>query len=168
MQVGFIALETGSGRAKNVRNILLKNLLDAMLTTLCWWALGYAFAYGQSAGGLIGYSGFFYEGEVSGGQQRPWFLSFTFAVACCVIVSGCLAERTRLMVYPVYTVMVTAFVHPILVHWIWVDSSWVNTLSQCRVLDFAGGLAVHALGEWPLYSQPASHSYREPGSVTWW
>lgn len=54
MQVGFIALETGSGRAKNVRNILLKNLLDAMLTTMCWWALGYAFAYGRSAGGLIG------------------------------------------------------------------------------------------------------------------
>jgi hypothetical protein len=34
---------------------------------------------------------------------RPWFLSFTFAVACCVIVSGCLAERTRLLVYPAYT-----------------------------------------------------------------
>lgn len=35
--------------------------------------------------------------------NRPWFLSFTFAVACCVIVSGCLAERTRLLVYPAYT-----------------------------------------------------------------
>lgn len=54
MQVGFIALETGSGRAKNVRNILLKNLLDTMLTALCWWAVGYAFAYGSSAGGVIG------------------------------------------------------------------------------------------------------------------
>lgn len=54
MQVGFIALETGSGRAKNVRNILLKNLLDTMLTALCWWAVGSAFAYGSSAGGIIG------------------------------------------------------------------------------------------------------------------
>lgn len=54
MQVGFIALETGSGRAKNVRNILLKNLLDTMLTALCWWAVGSAFAYGASAGGVIG------------------------------------------------------------------------------------------------------------------
>jgi Amt family ammonium transporter len=54
MQVGFIALETGSGRAKNVRNILLKNLLDTMLTALCWWFVGYAFAYGKSAGGVIG------------------------------------------------------------------------------------------------------------------
>lgn len=55
MQVGFIAVETGSGRAKNVRNILLKNLLDTMLTAVCWWAVGYAFAYGQTAGGFIGY-----------------------------------------------------------------------------------------------------------------
>jgi Amt family ammonium transporter len=57
MQVGFIALETGSGRAKNVRNILLKNLLDAMLTAICWWAVGYAFAYGQTANGIIGCAG---------------------------------------------------------------------------------------------------------------
>ncbi|WIA19506.1 hypothetical protein OEZ85_004117 [Tetradesmus obliquus] len=146
MQVGFIALETGSGRAKNVRNILLKNLLDAMLTAICWWAVGYAFAYGQTANGIIGYSGFFYEGDLAMGHQRPWFLSFTFAVACCVIVSGCLAERTRLVVYPLYTVLITALVHPLLVHWIWVDYSWLNSLGPCRVLDFAGGLAVHALG----------------------
>jgi hypothetical protein len=52
-----------------------------------------------------------------------------------------------LQVYPIYTVVVTALVHPLMVHWIWVDSSWLNTLSSCRVLDFAGGLAVHALGE---------------------
>lgn len=54
MQVGFLAYETGSGRAKNVRNILLKNLLDVMLAALVWWAIGYAFAYGQSAKGVIG------------------------------------------------------------------------------------------------------------------
>ena len=54
MQVGFVALEMGSGRAKNVRNILLKNLVDVMLAALAWWAVGYAFAYGASAGGVIG------------------------------------------------------------------------------------------------------------------
>jgi hypothetical protein len=54
MQVGFVALETGSGRAKNVRNILLKNLVDVMLAALAWWAVGYAFAYGGTAKGIIG------------------------------------------------------------------------------------------------------------------
>lgn len=145
MQVGFIALETGSGRAKNVRNILLKNLLDTMLTALCWWAVGYAFAYGTSAGGVIGYSGFFTEGSLRS-SSRPWFLSFTFAVACCVIVSGCLAERTRLVVYPAYTVLLVSLVHPLVVHWVWAEHSWLNKVSSCKVLDFAGGLPVHALG----------------------
>lgn len=94
------------------------------------------------------YSGFFYEGGSSGSpQQRPWFLSFTFAVASCVIVSGCLAERTRLLVYPAYTVLVASLLHPLLVHWVWVNNSWLNSVSACRVLDFAGGLPVHALGE---------------------
>lgn len=54
MQVGFVALETGSGRAKNVRNILLKNMVDVMLCCMCWWLVGYGFAYGDSAGGVIG------------------------------------------------------------------------------------------------------------------
>lgn len=54
MQVGFLAYETGSGRAKNVRNILLKNLLDVMLAAIVWWAVGYAFAYGRSAQGVVG------------------------------------------------------------------------------------------------------------------
>ena len=43
---------------------------------------------------------FFFEAE-AGGAQRPWFFSWTFCVAACTIVSGCLAERTRLAVYPV-------------------------------------------------------------------
>eukprot|EP00882_Tetradesmus_deserticola_P023603 GHRQ01025698.1.p1 GENE.GHRQ01025698.1~~GHRQ01025698.1.p1 ORF type:complete len:328 (+),score=77.02 GHRQ01025698.1:223-1206(+) len=62
---------------------------------------------------------------------------FARADCCCWVL---------VQVYPLYTLLVTALVHPLLVHWIWVDSSWLNTLSSCRVLDFAGGLAVHALG----------------------
>jgi ammonia channel protein AmtB len=222
MQVGFVALETGSGRAKNVRNILLKNLVDVMLCALCWWAVGYAFAYGRSAAGVIGVTGFFFEGgdpgtpEILGGPSaagqaaqaagraaraveaaaaamgagngtaaaagaagaaggggggatvasaaaaaaresnalrggapppRPWFFSWTFAVACVTVASGCLAERTRLAAYPAYTVALSSLVHPLLVHWVWGESSWLNaSVSRCPVLDFAGGTVVHMAG----------------------
>lgn len=144
MQVGFVALETGSGRAKNVRNILLKNLVDVMLAAICWWAVGYAFAYGTSAGGVIGYTHFFFEGE--GEASRPWFFSWTFCVAACTIVSGCLAERTRLLVYPAFTVVIAALVHPLLVHWVWSPDSWLGGVSGCKPLDFAGGTVVHMIG----------------------
>lgn len=144
MQVGFVALEMGSGRAKNVRNILLKNLVDVMLAAMCWWAVGYAFAYGSSAGGVIGASHFFFEaGAVS---SRPWFFSWTFCVAACTIVSGCLAERTQLAVYPAFTVAIASLVHPVLVHWLWARESWLAHISACRPLDFAGGTVVHMIG----------------------
>merc|ERR1712014_62743 len=46
MQAGFACVEAGCCRAKNVQNILLKNLTDVCVGTLGWWATGWAFAYG--------------------------------------------------------------------------------------------------------------------------
>ena len=40
----FGMLEAGSVRTKNTRNILLKNLLDACVGAIIWWAWGYATA----------------------------------------------------------------------------------------------------------------------------
>lgn len=55
LQCGFALLESGSIRAKNVRNILLKNAVDACIGTMWWWAVGYAFAYGSCGqNGFIG------------------------------------------------------------------------------------------------------------------
>ena len=45
MQAGFATLSAGSIRARNVKNILLKNLLDACIGALAWYFLGYGFAY---------------------------------------------------------------------------------------------------------------------------
>ena len=45
MQSGFAVLSAGSIRAKNVKNILLKNLLDACIGALIWYFIGYGFAY---------------------------------------------------------------------------------------------------------------------------
>lgn len=38
------------------------------------------------------------------GLPKPWFFTFTFALSCITIASGCLAERTQLLAYPTYTV----------------------------------------------------------------
>jgi len=44
MQAGFGLLEAGSVRTKNTKNILLKNLLDACIGAIVWWAWGFAAA----------------------------------------------------------------------------------------------------------------------------
>ena len=40
-----VALSAGSIRQKNVKNILLKNLLDACMGAITWYFIGYGFAY---------------------------------------------------------------------------------------------------------------------------
>ena len=41
MQCGFALLEAGTVRAKNTKNILMKNLLDACVGALIWYSIGY-------------------------------------------------------------------------------------------------------------------------------
>merc|ERR1719378_1984059 len=48
MQCGFALLEAGTVRAKNTKNILLKNCLDACIGALIWWSFGYMIAYDGS------------------------------------------------------------------------------------------------------------------------
>ena len=49
MQAGFALLEAGLTRAKNVVNIFAKNMADAVIGILAFFATGYAFAFGSVA-----------------------------------------------------------------------------------------------------------------------
>jgi ammonium transporter, Amt family len=51
MQCGFAMLETGLIKQTSVVNALLENFIDAGLTGLCWWAIGFGVAFGTSSGG---------------------------------------------------------------------------------------------------------------------
>ena len=48
MQVGFTMLEVGTVEAKHTKNILLKNVIDAAIITICWWSFGHSVAFGGS------------------------------------------------------------------------------------------------------------------------
>jgi Amt family ammonium transporter len=48
-QAGFALIEVGSSRNKNHLNILLKNLMDAVVGGLAWWCIGFAIAYGNTS-----------------------------------------------------------------------------------------------------------------------
>eukprot|EP00201_Polytomella_parva_P008608 CAMPEP_0175067698 /NCGR_PEP_ID=MMETSP0052_2-20121109/17249_1 /TAXON_ID=51329 ORGANISM="Polytomella parva, Strain SAG 63-3" /NCGR_SAMPLE_ID=MMETSP0052_2 /ASSEMBLY_ACC=CAM_ASM_000194 /LENGTH=388 /DNA_ID=CAMNT_0016334621 /DNA_START=335 /DNA_END=1497 /DNA_ORIENTATION=+ len=147
MQVGFVSLEVGYGRAKNVRNVLLKNMADVMLCAICWWSVGFGIGNGKSRGGFVGSNGFFSDGL--GSINKPWFYSYVFAITTVTIASGCLAERTDLLAYPIYTFFMSTVVHPFAVHWAWNNGSWLHTVflhGDCVFLDFAGGAVVHVCG----------------------
>jgi len=168
MQAGFGMLEAGSVRTKNTRNILLKNLLDACVGALIWWAWGFATAYETGTGGntFIGSTkdakGFFAEGwagkneHATGYTFAAWFFQYVFAAAAATIVSGAVAERAQLLAYLIYTTVITGLIYPVVVHWVWDGNGWAscfnsNTDSAKGPLlggqvDFAGSGVVHMTG----------------------
>ena len=46
LQAGFGLLEVGSIRAKNAQNIMMKNMMDAVVTAVAYYLVGYSVAYG--------------------------------------------------------------------------------------------------------------------------
>ena len=46
LQAGFGLLEVGCVRAKNAQNIMLKNVMDAAVGAIAYYAFGYSVAYG--------------------------------------------------------------------------------------------------------------------------
>jgi len=159
MQCGFALLEAGTVRAKNTKNILLKNLLDACIGALIWFSFGYTIAY-DSGGAFIGgtngapsvfLNGVFNENEdTTGYAAASWFFQYVFAAAAATIVSGAMAERTALTGYIVYTVVITTFIYPVVVHWGWSGDGWVSAFNSNSLLggvvDFAGSGIVHMCG----------------------
>ena len=63
MQCGFAMLETGCVSEKNTKNILMKNIGDAAIGAICWWLLGFGFAFGETSGGFIGTDEFLLKGD---------------------------------------------------------------------------------------------------------
>ncbi|MEO1693377.1 MAG: hypothetical protein AAFR63_17895, partial [Cyanobacteria bacterium J06631_6] len=59
MNAGFAMLEGGFCRRKNVVNVLAKNLIVFALTTVAFWAIGFALMFSGVDSPLIGNDGFF-------------------------------------------------------------------------------------------------------------
>jgi ammonium transporter, Amt family len=115
MQTGFAMLCAGSIRAKNVKNVLLWNLLDSCGGGIAFWICGFAFAYGgEDKGGaktFVGNTNFFLMGDDI--DYKTFFFQFTFACALSSIVAGTIAERTKMTAYLYYSAFLVGFVYPV-------------------------------------------------------
>jgi Amt family ammonium transporter len=145
MQAGFGMVEAGLVRTKNAGNVLMKNVIDFSFAVLGYFIFGYAIMYG-SDGALVGTSGWFMFGVESPIEGVPveafWLFQAVFAGAAATIVAGAVAERMKFMAYLFYSFIITAFIYPVVGHWVW-GGGW---LSQLGFHDFAGSTVVHALG----------------------
>ena len=151
MQAGFAMVESGFIRAKNTSNVLMKNMLDACVGGLFFWAFGYAIAFGvsgDSSNGFMGDGNFFLSDFEN---YAFWFFQFAFAATAATIVSGAMAERTKFSAYLVYTAFISAIIYPFVVHWAWDAAGWMSAFNEDPFMgegyvDFAGSGVVHMVG----------------------
>lgn len=154
MQAGFGLVEAGLTRAKNVANIMAKNIADMCIGALAFWAIGYGIAFGD--GQWIGTDSFFLsgfgDGSFDGGYSgyTPFFFQVVFAAAAVTIASGAMAGRTKISGYLIFSAVMTAFIYPVVVHMFWQGDGILNriTVGDAAFSDFAGSSIVHSAGGW--------------------
>lgn len=140
----------GSVRQKNVKNILLKNLLDACGGALGFWSIGYAFAYGDTGRAATTFIGsqYFFLINYPISDYHGFFFQFAFAATAATIVAGTIAERCKMAAYLCYSFFLSGFVYPVVVHAIWAGEGFLTAFRDdpflgVGVVDFAGSGVVH-------------------------
>lgn len=151
MQGGFAMVEAGFTRKKNAGNIVMKNLMDFGLSSIVFWAFGFALMFG-TGNALIGTTGWFSSDPAAFTSldwatpplMAKWLFQVVFAGTAATIVSGAMAERTKFKAYLLYSGLISGLIYPIAGHWIW-GGGW---LASKEFLDFAGSTVVHSVGGW--------------------
>ena len=165
MQAGFMFLEIGFSRQKNAGTIVAKVLTNFSIAAICWYAVGFAFAFGSEPsglGGLIGGTGFLLQGygdpvaafPVMGFSnvtvEAKFFFQLVFCAVSLAIVWGSTLERVKFGVYIIYAVVFASIIYPIGAHWVFGGGflqagDWLGT-GIVGMQDFAGSTAVHLIG----------------------
>ncbi|WP_417671325.1 ammonium transporter [Roseibium sp.] len=153
MHGGFAFLEVGTVRHKNQVNALVKILVDFAISTVVYFFVGYAFAYGTSflvdaatlSGGGDGF-------ELQGLTLVKFFFLTTFAAAIPAIISGGIAERMKFLPQCIATAALVGIAYPFFEGLIWNGNfgfqAWLEASFGAGFHDFAGSVVVHAVGGW--------------------
>ncbi len=147
MHAGFAFLEVGTVRKKNQVNALVKIITDFAVSTIAYFFIGFAVAYG---------TGFFDSAEVlsanNGYELVKFFFLLTFAAAIPAIISGGIAERARFYPQLTATFVLVALVYPTFEGITWNGNygvqAWLESTFGAQFHDFAGSVVVHAVGGW--------------------
>jgi Amt family ammonium transporter len=155
MQAGFMFLEIGFSRQKNVGTGVAKILVNFAIVTVAWWAVGYGIAEG-GGNDFFGTSGFFFHFDQTIGQGAEAFnvagsdaMLMLFGLAFCAvslaIVWGTTLERIKFGAYVIYAIVFGAVIYPLIAHAVW-GGGLLSDIGGKPVMDFAGSSVVHLTG----------------------
>ncbi len=147
MHSGFAFLEVGTVRSKNQVNALVKIICDFAVSTIAYFFIGYAVAYGTS---------FFSAAPIlavnNGYELVKFFFLLTFAAAIPAIISGGIAERARFYPQVICSFVIVALIYPFFEGITWNGNygiqAWIGETFGAEFHDFAGSIVVHGVGGW--------------------
>ncbi|MFM2403836.1 MAG: hypothetical protein RL223_1716 [Pseudomonadota bacterium] len=170
MHAGFAFLELGTVRQKNQVNALVKILVDFAISTVVYFFVGYAVAYGT--GFMVGAD---VLAQKNGYELVKFFFLLTFAAAIPAIVSGGIAERARFGPQLMATAVIVGLVYPLSEGVAWNQrfgvQAWLKASTGAEFHDFAGSVVVHAVGGWiglaaVLLLGARANRYRKDGGIS--
>lgn len=136
---------------KNVLTIMIQSFVSLGWTTIIWFAVGYSLCFSGGSGGVIGNLDMAFLagtsiksvfGEGTGAIPLYVFVAYQmmFAIITPALITGAFTNRVRFPAYLMFLTFWLFFVYFPLVHMVWGG----GLLAEWGVLDFAGGIVVHA------------------------
>ncbi len=155
MTPGLAFFYGGLGNKKNILNIMMQSFVSLGLTSVLWFSFGYSLCFsGSLAEGtdLFGIIGNLDKAFLNGitpktmmaGKDFPEYVFFAyqmmFAIITPALITGAFINRVTFKSYVFFLILWQIFVYYPFVHMVWGG----GILQQWGVLDFAGGIVVHA------------------------
>jgi len=143
---GLALFYGGLVRTQNVLSVLMQCFAICCIVSVVWVIYGYSLAFTGNGPIIGGTDGLFLSSLArdasSGTLPESLFIVFqmTFAIITPALVVGAFAERMKFSAMCIFTILWVTLVYLPACHMVWGG----GYLSSIGVIDFAGGLVVHA------------------------
>lgn len=149
MTPGLAFFYGGLATKRNILGIMIQSFVSLGWTTVLWVLFGYSLCFSGGEGGIIGDFGKAFLNGINSDSMYtngkiPEFVFFAyqmmFAIITPALITGAFVNRINFKAYMIFLTVWQIFVYYPFVHMIWGG----GLLAQWGVLDFAGGIVVHA------------------------
>jgi Amt family ammonium transporter len=143
---GLALFYAGLVQSKNVLSVMMHCFAIACLVSVLWLIVGYSIAFSDGNPLFGGLDKVFLSGvnkeALSGDIPETVFFMFqmTFAIITPCLIVGAYPERIKFSAVLMFSGLWLILVYAPVTHWVW-GGGW---LAEMDVMDFAGGLVVHA------------------------
>ena len=149
MTPGLAFFYGGLATKRNILGIMIQSFVSLGWTTVLWVTFGYSLCFSGGVGGVIGDFGKVFlngvtpESMYTNGKIPEYvFIAYQmmFAIITPALITGAFVNRINFKAYFLFLTLWQIFVYYPFVHMIWGG----GILAEWGVLDFAGGIVVHA------------------------